>query len=336
MGPPSPAKPFAVSLGDPAGIGPEVTCKAWEQRREQGLPPFFVVGCLETVAGYWNGPTALIDDPSQAINVFPDALPIFRVEESREFSPGRPSAEGAQIAFRSLEIATGFARTGRASGLVTAPVCKAQLYSVGFTHPGQTEFIAERCGVSRTNAVMMLAGPSLRVVPMTTHIPLGKVLEVLTVERVVSHIHATARGLKRNFGITRPRLAIAGINPHAGEMGKIGDDEERILVPAIREAREAGIDIGEPQPADTMFHGRAREQYDAALCAYHDQALVPLKTLHFDEAVNITLGLPIVRTSPDHGTAFDIAGQSRAHPGSMIAALKLAQQACIHRAAEAA
>ncbi len=216
---------------------------------------------------------------------------------------------------------------------MTGPVSKAQLYDIGFSHPGQTEFVAERCGIAGANAVMMLAGPSLRVVPITTHVPLAAVPGLLSIELVVAKGRATARGLARNFGIDRPRLAFAGLNPHAGEGGAIGHEEITILTPAIEQLCAEGIDASGPFAADTLFHGRARERYDVVLCCYHDQALIPIKTLHFDEGVNMTLGLPIVRTSPDHGTAFGIAGQDRAHPGAMIAAIAMAAQAAHHRAA---
>jgi 4-hydroxythreonine-4-phosphate dehydrogenase len=195
---------------------------------------------------------------------------------------------------------------------------------VGFIHPGQTEFVAERCGVSSDLVAMMLVGPTLRTVPVTVHIPLRDVPEVLTFERIMGKARATIRGLQRQFGIERPRIAVAGLNPHAGEDGAIGREEIEAIIPAIERLREEGHDVLGPFSADTMFHERARSRYDAALCMYHDQALVPIKTLHFDEGVNMTLGLPIVRTSPDHGTAFPIAGKGQANPGAMIAALKTA------------
>jgi 4-hydroxythreonine-4-phosphate dehydrogenase len=220
----------------------------------------------------------------------------------------------------------------RAWWLVTGPISKVCLYNIGFTHPGQTEFVAERCGIATENAVMMLAGPSLRVVPMTTHIPLADVSALLTIELIVSKARATAKGLLRNFGIENPRLAFAGFNPHAGESGMLGREEVDIIAPAVEILRAEGIDVIGPVASDAMFHKRARSTYDAALCCYHDQALIPLKTLHFDDGVNITLGLPIVRTSPDHGTAFDIAGRGLAEPGAMIAAIKMAASAAHWRA----
>jgi 4-hydroxythreonine-4-phosphate dehydrogenase len=222
--------------------------------------------------------------------------------------------------------------TSKARGARCA-VSKNQLYQIGFNYPGQTEFVAERCGIAGENAVMMLAGPDLRVVPITTHVPLAAVSGLLSIELIVAKGRATARGLARNFGILNPRIAFAGFNPHAGESGAIGREEIELIAPAVALLRDEGIDAIGPFAADTLFHPRARAGYDAVLCCYHDQALVPIKTLYFDEGVNITLGLPIVRTSPDHGTAFDIAGKDRAEPGATIAAIRLAGEAADRRAA---
>ncbi|MGN7161417.1 4-hydroxythreonine-4-phosphate dehydrogenase PdxA [Sphingomonas sp. SAFR-052] len=325
--------PLAVSMGDPAGIGPEVIAKAWERRDSEALPCFFAVGDVRAVSAVWNGPVERIDDPRDAAAVCGRALPVVSVVDGDAIVPGRPDIGGARCALQSLELAAGLARSDAASGLVTAPVSKAELYRIGFDYPGQTEFVAERCGVARENAVMMLAGPTLRVVPLTIHEPLAAVPQVLTIDLLVSRARATARGLMRDFGIAAPRLALAGLNPHAGEGGAIGREEIEVMIPAVEQLRAEGIDIVGPLAADTMFHPRARARYDAALCAYHDQALIPIKTLHFDDGVNITLGLPIVRTSPDHGTAFDIAGQDLAEPGAMIAAIRMAGEAAARRAA---
>lgn len=327
-----PALPLAVALGDPAGIGPEIVAKAWRDREFQALPPFFAVGDARAVKAVWDGPVAAIASPDEARRVFDEALPVLAVTDSGEIVPGRPDDAGARCALDSLELATGLTRSGAAGGLVTGPVSKAQLYRVGFTHPGQTEFVAERCGIAPENTVMMLAGPTLRVVPVTTHIPLADVPQAISIELIVAKARVTARGLSRNFGIETPRLAFAGLNPHAGEGGAIGREEIDILEPAIRQLQAEGIDAVGPLAADTMFHTRARATYDAAICLYHDQALVPLKTLHFDEGVNMTLGLPIVRTSPDHGTAFGIAGQDLAEPGAMVAAIRMAGQTAEKRA----
>jgi 4-hydroxythreonine-4-phosphate dehydrogenase len=324
-------KPLAVALGDPAGIGPEIVAKAWAQRKRRRLAPFFAVGNPDSVTAVWEGPITTIVEPAQTADAFGRGLPVLPVGQLGNVSPGHPDRGGAQTALLSLELATGLAQTGAAGGLVTGPVSKAQLYGIGFTHPGQTEFVAERFGIAGENAVMMLAGPSLRVVPITTHMPLSAVADALSIELLVAKARATARGLCRNFGIEAPRLAFAGFNPHAGEQGALGREEIEIITPAIEILRDEGIDAVGPFAADTMFHPRARATYDVAMCCYHDQALIPLKTLHFDEGVNMTLGLPIVRTSPDHGTAFAIAGQGVAEPGAMIAAIQLAASAVAHR-----
>ncbi len=325
--------PLAVSIGDPAGVGPEIVAKAWDARTPRSLPPFFAVGDARSVARVWGGPIVEIDDPRAAIDVFDRALPVLTVHDAGEIVPGVPDIEGARCALQSLELAVGLARSGAARALVTGPVAKIHLYSIGFEYPGQTEFVAERCGIAGENAVMMLAGPDLRVVPMTTHVPLSAVPALVTVELVLAKARATARGLMRNFGIERPRLAVAGLNPHAGESGALGREEIEVLEPAIAQLVAEGLDVTGPFAADTLFHPRARARYDAALCCYHDQALVPIKTLFFDDGVNMTLGLPIVRTSPDHGTAFAIAGQDRAEPGAMIAAIAMAAEAADRRAA---
>ena len=328
--------PLAVALGDPAGIGPEIVIKAWEARHREGLPPFFAVGDIRSIEMIWTGPVERIAAPGEAAAVFDRALPLLSVEDGGEIVPGEPNLEGARCSLDSLEVATGLARSGAASALVTGPVSKAQLYAIGFTHPGQTEFVAERCGISGDNVVMMLAGPDLRVVPVTTHMPLAMVAQSLTVEVIVAKARTTVRGLQRNFGVENPRLAFAGFNPHAGEGGAIGTEEIDLVTPAIELLREDGVDAVGPLAADTMFHARARRAYDVAICLYHDQALIPLKTLYFDVGVNVTLGLPIVRTAPDHGTAFAIAGQGQAHPGAMIAAIRLAAEAVARRKAECA
>jgi 4-hydroxythreonine-4-phosphate dehydrogenase len=325
-------QPLAVALGDPAGIGPEITAKAWAARDEAGLAPFFAVGDASSIAPAWNGPVVRIATPDEALGVFDAALPVLHVADSGRTMPGAPTVESARSALSALELATGLTRSGPAAAMVTAPVCKAQLYDIGFTYPGQTEFVAERCGVARDNAVMMLAGPTLRVVPVTTHVPLGAVAGMLTSELIVAKARAAARGLTRDFGIAHPRLAVAAFNPHAGESGMIGREELTIIAPAVEMLRAEGIDVTGPLAPDSMFHPRARATYDVAICMYHDQALIPLKALHFDEGVNVTLGLPIVRTAPDHGTAFGIAGRGTANPGAMIAAIRLAAEAARARA----
>jgi 4-hydroxythreonine-4-phosphate dehydrogenase len=328
--------PLAVSMGDPAGIGPEIIAKAWDAREMHRLPPFVAVGDARAIERVWSGPIARIPDLTAGAAAFGEALPVLTVSDAGAIVPGEPDADGARCALHSLELAVGLVRTGAARALVTGPVSKSQLYAIGFSHPGQTEFVAERYGVAGDNAVMMLAGPSLKVVPITTHVPLKDVSALLTVELIVAKGRATARGLFKNFGIENPRLAFAGFNPHAGEQGALGREEIEIIAPAIAILREEGIDATGPFAADTMFHPRARTSYDVVMCCYHDQALVPLKTIHFDEGVNMTLGLPIVRTSPDHGTAFAIAGKNLAEPGAMIAAIRMAGEAADLRASSAA
>ena len=301
-------------------------------RHDVRIPPFVAVGDIQSIRAVWNGPVVQVDNAAAAVPVFAEALPVWHIEDCGPLTPGVPTLEGAHCALHSLELGVGLARSGQAEGLITAPVCKEQLYKVGFTHAGQTEFIADRCGVSRTNAVMMLAGPGLKVVPITVHVPLRDVPGLLSIDLIVARAQATARGMARSFGMDRPRLALAGLNPHAGENGAIGREELDILIPAVQRLRDEGMDITGPYSPDALFTPAARETYDAALCLYHDQALIPLKALYFDEGVNMTLGLPIIRTSPDHGTAFNIAGQGQARPHAMIAAIKMAEQVAQLRA----
>jgi 4-hydroxythreonine-4-phosphate dehydrogenase len=329
-------RPLAVSLGDPAGVGPEVVGKCWDHRARFNLPPFVAIGDPRSLAAVWDGPIATIDDPREADSAFDVGLPILPIASIEADLPGHPSVAGAHCSLDALELAVGLARSGSAGAVVTGPVSKQQLYGIGFSHPGQTEFVAERCGVSPANVAMMLAGPTLRTVPVTTHIPLSAVAEALTPSLIEARGRAALRGLQKNFGIADPRLAVAGINPHAGEGGMLGREEIDLIMPAIEALRAEGWRVTGPHPADTMFHSAARANYDAALCMYHDQALIPLKALHFEDGVNITLGLPIIRTAPDHGTAFDIAGQDRADPRAMAAAIRVASESATHRSAATA
>lgn len=317
-------RPIAVTLGDPAGVGPEVTARAWAARHEHRLPPFVAIGDIASIAAVWGGPVRRVGDIAEAARLFDDALPVWHLEDSGPVVPGSPTKEGATCALHALETGIGLTRGQATGALVTGPVSKLQLYGVGYTHPGQTEFIAERCGVTATNAVMMLAGPQLRVVPLTVHIPISEVPERLTSELIVAKGRIVARALKRNFGIEQPLLAVAGLNPHAGESGEMGDEEARIIAPAVEQLLAEGIAIEGPLAADSLFAPHVRIRYDALLCCYHDQALAPFKALHFHDGVNLTLGLPIVRTSPDHGTAFNIAGTGVADPGPTIAAIRMA------------
>jgi 4-hydroxythreonine-4-phosphate dehydrogenase len=317
-------RPIAVTLGDPAGVGPEVTARAWAARNDQDLSPFVAIGDIASIAAVWDGPVARVGAIAEVAPIFDEALPVWHLEDSGPVVPGSPSKAGATCALHSLETGIGLTRGQASSALVTGPVSKAQLYGVGYTHPGQTEFIAERCGVTATNAVMMLAGPKLRVVPLTVHVPLAEVPERLTSELIVAKGRIVARSLKRDFGIEKPVIAVAGLNPHAGESGEMGDEELRIIRPAVGQLLADGIAVEGPLAADSLFAPHVRSRYDALLCCYHDQALTPFKALHFDDGVNLTLGLPIVRTSPDHGTAFNIAGTGAADPGPTIAAIRMA------------
>ena len=327
------AAPLAVSMGDPAGIGPEIVAAAWDARLTDDLPPFFAIGDARALAAVWDGPVIALAEPGEAAAAFAHGLPLVQVDDPGELVVGEPNLAGARCALDSLEIAVGLARNGFAGGIVTGPVSKAQLYAIGFNYPGQTEFVAERCGIAASNAVMMLAGPSLRTVPIIVHTPFADVPRLLTTDLIIAKARVTARALCRDFGIDRPRLAFAGLNPHAGESGTLGREEIDIIRPAVEALLAEDMLVHGPLAADSMFHAEARSHYDAALCMYHDQALIPLKTLHFDDGVNVTLGLPIVRTSPDHGTAFGIAGRRMANPRAMIAAIRMAGQCAARRLA---
>jgi len=329
-------RPLAVSLGDPAGIGPEIIVESWARRHDSGLAPFFVTGgpgLLEQVATARGiaCPIVRIDDPAEAVRRFDEGLPVLGQDDA-PYRPGTPDDAGAALALGSLAEAVRMALLGKASGVVTAPVAKAQLARVGFEFPGQTEFLAAACGLGPDEVVMMLAGPSLRTVPVTVHCALADVPRLLNAETIAAKARIVASALSRDFGIEAPRIAVCGLNPHAGEGGKFGHEERDIIAPAIDILRSEGIAVTGPHPADALFTPRARRTYDAALAMYHDQALVPLKALDFDEGVNVTLGLPIVRTSPDHGTAFDIAGKGLADPGAMMAALRMASAMAERRA----
>lgn len=327
--------PLAVSLGDPAGVGPELLAQAWQELREEGVPFFAVGGArLLAAAAITRGievPFRVISDPSQASTVFGSALPVLAGPDG-DYSPGKPDRAGAELALASLTSAARLAVAGQASGIVTGPVAKSRLAEVGFVHPGQTEFVAEASGVAAEDAVMLLAGPNLRTVPITVHQALAAVPGSLSTALIYRKCAITAAAMQRDFGLAHPRLAIAALNPHAGEDGRFGDEEVRLIAPAIARLRAAGIDATGPHPADALFAPHAREGYDVAMCMYHDQALIPLKALDFDAGVNMTLGLPIVRTSPDHGTAFAITGKRLARPGATIAAIRMAGECAARRA----
>lgn len=327
--------PLAVSIGDPAGVGPEVIARSWEARVSAGLSPFVVLGAESALRAVWDGPITVVSSPAEAEAVFAHSLPVISVGSLDAVRPGKPDRAGAALAFAALEAAVALAISGEASAMVTAPVSKSELKAVGYTWPGQTEFVAERAGIDPANAVMMLAGPNVRTVPVTIHIPLKEVPEALTTDLILQRAEVTARALRQDFGIAEPRLAITGLNPHAGEDGHLGTEDQTIIAPAVAELRRRGWHADGPLPADALFAPHIRGRFDAMLCMYHDQALIPVKALDFDQGVNMTLGLPIVRTSPDHGTAFNIAGQGIARPDAMIAALKMAAL-CAERRAEAA
>ncbi|WP_081928805.1 4-hydroxythreonine-4-phosphate dehydrogenase PdxA [Microvirga sp. BSC39] len=320
-----------LTQGDPAGIGPELALRAWMLRKEQALPPFAVLSdpaFLERVAQSqgWDIPIMAVE-VSRIPDTFPNALPVLPLSVSVSAQPGKPDAGAAASVIESIETAVRLVQKGAASALVTNPIAKHVLYEAGFRHPGHTEFLAALASEGRDeiwHPVMMLWSEELSVVPVTVHIPLADVPSALTSDLIVLTGRIVARELRERFGIAHPRLALAGLNPHAGENGAMGQEDSSVIAPAIDMLRADGIEVTGPLPADTMFHARARSRYDAALAMYHDQALIPIKTIAFDEAVNVTLGLPFVRTSPDHGTAFDIAGQGIARPDSLIAAIKLA------------
>ncbi|MEM7690182.1 MAG: 4-hydroxythreonine-4-phosphate dehydrogenase PdxA [Pseudomonadota bacterium] len=335
----APDAPLAVALGDPSGIGPELIVAAWAalQGDKALAHPFFAVGGIEVLraAAEKRGIDCTIvpiAEASEAPLAWQVGLPVIAGLDV-EYTPGTPSPDGARVALSSLKWATEMALRGDVAGIVTAPVSKAELTAIGFAHPGQTEFLAAACGRQPDAAVMMLAGPSLRTVPITVHCALSQVPQRLTPELIIKKTVITHIALKRDFGLATPRLAMAALNPHAGENGQFGDEETRLIAPAINALRSEGIDVFGPVPGDALFMPRARSGYDAALCMYHDQALIPLKALEVDDGVNVTLGLPIIRTSPDHGTAFDIAGKRIADPGAMIAAIRMASECATQRAA---
>jgi 4-hydroxythreonine-4-phosphate dehydrogenase len=322
---------LALTIGEPAGIGCDIALAAWAMRRERDLPAFYLIADPDHVAARAKQigirlPLELVT-PEQACGRFDAALPVVPIAEKATAAPGRPDNTSAAVSLASIARAARDVVDGRATAIVTNPIAKAVLYRAGFTDPGHTEYLArlahEMTGITAM-PVMMLWCPDLAVVPVTIHVPLRAVPGLLTADLIVETGRIVAHDLTQRFGLAAPRLAIAGLNPHAGEDGLIGDEEIRVIRPAIERLVDIGLDVRGPLPADTLFHAAARRGYDAALCMYHDQAMVAIKTIAFDEAVNVTLGLPFVRPSPDHGPAFDIAGTGRANPESLIASLKLA------------
>jgi len=333
------AKPLALTSGEPAGIGPDITIKAWLRRNELKLPPFYVLGdrdFLSRRASALGLDVKFADvGPEDAIAAFADALPVVATGHPATARPGQPDGTSANAAMASIRQAVADVAAGRASAVVTNPISKSVLYRAGFRHPGHTEFLAELAASNGhvPQPVMLLWSPTLAVVPVTIHLALREAVTQLTSDLIVTTARIVVADLKSRFGLVHPRLAISGLNPHAGEDGSLGTEELTIVTPAIDILRGEGIDVRGPLPADTMFHDAARKTYDCAICMYHDQALIPVKTLAFDDAVNVTLGLPFIRTSPDHGTAFDIAGTGRANPSSLIAALQLAARMAAARPA---
>lgn len=328
---------LAVTMGDPAGIGPEIIVKAWTAAR-QGQRPFFVIGDHDQLSGA-PGAGGLklerISSPDEAAAIFSRALPVLDLPVQGQVVAGKPSPAHASAVIRWIETASGLALSGAIGGMVTAPIAKAPLYEAGFEFPGHTEFLGELTSGQMQGElrgpVMMLAAQDLKTTLVTIHEPLSAVPRLLTIDRIVRVAQITARALAEDFGVPRPRLAIAGLNPHAGEKGSIGHEEAEIIAPACSALRRLGVDCTDPLPADSLFHPAARSRYDAVVCMYHDQALIPVKMLDFWGGVNITLGLPIVRTSPDHGVAYDIAGRGLARADSLIAAIDMAAEIAARR-----
>ncbi len=323
---------LALTAGDPSGIGPEIAIAAWQARNLHSVAPFYLLTDPALLAARTRhlGITVPIQEttPADAAAVFARALPVVPLQPRFTDTPGLPDAANAAGIVEAIDRAVADVHSGVAAAVVTCPIAKKPLYDAGFRFPGHTEYLAHLAGLKEGREiipVMMLAGPDLRAVPVTIHIPLADVPGALTRAAIEEISRITAHDLAARFGIAKPRLAISGLNPHAGEGGAMGGEDEAIIRPAVEALRRAGIDAFGPLPADTMFHPRARAGYDAAICMYHDQALIPAKALAFDETVNVTLGLPFIRTSPDHGTAFDIAGKGIARPDSLIAALTLAR-----------
>ena len=335
------SKPLALTMGDPAGIGLEIALMAWRDRASAGVPAFALYACPDALearsreAGI-TVPIARIDSLRDAASTFTSALPVVPLSLAAAVRAGVPDTRNAPAVIAAIEAATDAVLDGAAAAVVTNPIAKSVLQQAGFAHPGHTEFLghlAEIRGAARAvKPVMMLASADLRVVPLTVHIPLARVPSLVTRSAILETAHIMHDALRRDFAIEAPRIAVTGLNPHAGESGTLGSEEEDIIAPAVQELRGQGLSVTGPHPADTLFHAEARRGYDAVLAMYHDQALIPLKTLAFDSGVNITLGLPFVRTSPDHGTAFDIAGRGMASPTSLIEALKLAATMAERRA----
>jgi 4-hydroxythreonine-4-phosphate dehydrogenase len=326
-------RPLALTLGDPAGIGPDIALLAWQARSSEPVPPFLLLGdpkILDVRARQLGliAPVQTIGDAGETSALFDRALPVLPISDLGQVEAGRPTVEAADAVQRAIESAVDLVKQDKARAVVTNPISKATLYRAGFPFAGHTEFLhalSKNWGEARA-PVMLLASAPLNVVPATVHVPLSEVPRLLSPELIASTIETTALGLQRYFGVSSPRISVAGLNPHAGEDGTLGREEIDIIAPAIETARAKGFDVNGPFPADTLFHTQARSTYDVVIGMYHDQVLVPFKTLAFDTGVNVTLGLPFIRTSPDHGTAFALAGTGRASPRSLIEALRLADR----------
>jgi 4-hydroxythreonine-4-phosphate dehydrogenase len=326
--------PLALTQGDPSGIGPELTLKAWfKTHDEPDAPPFLAVADPDRLAAIARDldlkvPVKCVAG-AEAAPVFRHALPVYALNHSAVGKPGTPDVRDAAGTIASIETCVRLIRTGEASAIVTNPIAKELFYRASFRHPGHTEFLAElaeRYFGERTRAVMLIWSPQFAVVPATIHVPIARVPALLTRQLLVETGVIVAEGLASRFGIKKPRLAFAGLNPHAGEGGTMGREEIEVIAPALADLAAAGVAVSGPHAADSLFRHSARKNYDAVVAMYHDQALIPVKTVAFEHAVNVTLGLPLIRTSPDHGTAFDIAGKGVADPASLIASLRLADK----------
>lgn len=325
--------PLAVSMGEPAGIGPDLLLQLYAQRKVLGLPAFIAFGSLTFLRARAERLQLEIDlietSPSEAHSHFATSLPVFNIAGDCPDMPGEPSPQSAQVVIQSIRSAVEATQSGACRAVVTAPIHKAQLYAAGFSHPGHTEYLAALCEDEQAHVphpVMMLAHDAYRVVPLTIHIPLKDVAEAITPDLLKTVCRIVSNDLQNRYGIAHPKIALSGLNPHAGEDGTIGIEDRDIITPAIKALNEEGLNIVGPLSADTLFHPPHWQSYDCVIAMYHDQALIPIKTLAFDQGVNVTLGLPIIRTSPDHGTAFDFAGTGRASSKSMLAAIQHADR----------
>ena len=340
-GAPDQARPLALSMGDPAGIGLDIALTAWHLRAKHTPPPFVFFGDAEPLAarahalGFGTLPVEIVSDLANVAEIFGTRMPVYPILCPAPVVAGTPDPANAPAVIGAIEAAVEAVRTGAARAVVTNPIAKAVLKAHGFPHPGHTEYLGAlaetRFGARNVKPVMLLYARELSVVPLTIHIPLASVPAAITKDAIEETARILHRALHVDFGIATPRIAITGLNPHAGEQGTMGDEDERIVAPAIAALRREGLAVTGPHPADSLFHAAARETYDAVLAMYHDQALIPIKTLAFDTGVNVTLGLPFVRTSPDHGTAFSIAGTGEARATSLIEALKCADAIATRR-----